>query len=187
MVVTEPPDSQIVFFMNPIPLKYNSISALNNFHLYIDELFLQHQLHLMNNRRKDAIHLLVYIQHLIRQHVLDEEKLLIPVYQRLINPAPAGGAIEFYLREHSEILRQIDRFINTLKSWESIKQLEIKLVHQFDNYFRFKDLLDHHDARERVFLYRLLDQKLAKTEKKNILDIFSKNLKKIEDEYQLSK
>ena len=173
--------------MNPIPLNFNSISALNEFHLFIDDYFLQHQVYLMKNQKKNAIHSLLNIQILLKQHIFDEEKLLIPVYQRIINPAPSGGAVEFYLREHSEILRQIDRFIKTLQSWEGIKQLEIKLVHQFDNYFRFKDLLDHHDARERVFLYRLLDQKLAESEKKNILNIVSKNLKKIKNEFQLSK
>jgi hemerythrin-like domain-containing protein len=138
------------------------------------ELFIAHQVLIMRGHIADALHLLKKFQELQIQHIRDEEELLIPLYQKHISPLPPGGAIEFYLREHRQIERLIDRLFVRLNSWTGPS--DVKLVEQFDLCFRFKDLIDHHDARERVFMYRLLDQKLSAAKQRDIMDRFSQNV-----------
>ena len=149
---------------------YNNISDLNNFHTYLNKIFIEHQIAIMNGDLENAYTHLRSLLKLIKRHISDEEKLLIPVYIKLIRPEPPGGAIRFYLREHKQILRSLNKFVLNLKEWLANPPGQIDIVRQFDSYYKFKELLDHHDSRERVFLYRLLDQKLSPKEKYAILD-----------------
>jgi len=149
---------------------YNNISDLNDFHTYLNQMFLEHQIAIMNDELENAYTRLRFLLKLIKMHISDEEELLIPVYEKLIRPEPPGGAIRFYLREHKQILRNLNKFVLNLKEWLANLPGQIDIVRQFDSYYKFKELLDHHDSRERVFLYRLLDQKLSPKEKYVILD-----------------
>ena len=149
---------------------YNNISDLNNFHTYLNKIFIEHQIAIMNGELDNAYSQLRFLSKLIRRHISDEEELLIPEYEKLIRPEPPGGAIRFYLREHKQILRILNKFVSNLKEWLTNPPGQIDIVYQFDSYYKFKELLDHHDSRERVFLYRLLDQKLSQREKYIILD-----------------
>ena len=133
-------------------------------------MFLEHQIAIMNGELDNAYSHLRFLLKLIKKHISDEEELLIPVYEKLINPKPPGGAIRFYLREHKQILRILNKFVLNLKEWLTNPPRQIDIVRQFDSYYKFKELLDHHDSRERLFLYRLLDQKLSPKEKYVILD-----------------
>ena len=126
----------------------------------------------MNGELQIAYGQLLNLSTLLKQHVKDEEQYLIPPYKKLVQPQPAGGAVRFYQREHRQILIIIDKYITDLKKWLKSPPANIDLVRQFDSYFRFKELLDHHDARERVFLYPILDQKLDGNEKIQILQCF---------------
>ena len=151
-------------------LHYHNISDLNDFHTYLNQMFLEHQIAIMNGKLDNAYSQLRFLLKLIKRHISDEEELLIPVYEKLIRPEPPGGSILFYLREHRQILRILNKFVINLKEWLTNPPGQIDIVRQFDSYYKFKELLDHHDSRERVFLYRLLDQKLNQKEKNIILD-----------------
>jgi hypothetical protein len=165
--------------MNLSELKYSTISDLNKFHDYTNRMFLEHQKSIMNSDYQKAYHQLSHLVKLIRQHLKDEEEFLVPPYQKLVKPLPAGGAVGFYLREHRQISIIVDKFITDFKKWLTSPPAKNEVVRMFDSYFKFKELLDHHDARERVFLYRLLDQKLDKSEKQIILDKIKNNMDKI--------
>jgi hypothetical protein len=160
-------------------LKYTTIADLNDFHDYTNFIFLEHQKSIMNGELEQAFFQFSYLVKLIKQHLNDEEKYLIPPYQKLINPEPAGGAVRFYTREHRQILIIINKYLDKLQEWVKRPPQKIELVKQFDSYYKFKELLDHHDARERVFLYRLLDQKLDVNEKKEILTAIKQNMDEI--------
>jgi hemerythrin-like domain-containing protein len=151
-------------------LHYHNISDLSDFHIYINNIFLEHQIAIMNGELENAYTHLRFLSKLIKRHISDEEELLIPVYEKLISPEPPGGAIRYYLREHKQILRILNKLVSNLKEWLTNPPGQIDIVRQFDSYYKFKELLDHHDSRERVFLYRLLDQKLSPKEKYVILD-----------------
>lgn len=165
--------------MNIAYLKYTTINDLNDFHDYTNYVFLKHQKSLMNGNFQSAYELLQNLSILLRQHVQAEEEFLIPSYQELVQPEPAGGAVRFYQREHRQILIIIDKYITDLKKWVTSPPAKIEVVKLFDSYYKFKELLDHHDARERVFLYRLLDQKLDKGKRQIILDKIKHNMEKI--------
>lgn len=154
-----------------LPDHYDSISGLDEFHQYTGMLFDRHQIALMKDDREAALTMLQELESLMNAHIRDEEELLLPIYRKEIDPVPAGGGAEFYLREHEQIRSFLKRFIGHQPGGP----YEISIVHYFDMCTIYKDLTDHHHARERTFLYRLLDKKLNKEQKKQILKIFIKH------------
>jgi hemerythrin-like domain-containing protein len=154
--------------MPHLPDRYESISDLDEFHRYTGLLFNRHQIALMEDDPETALIMLKELEFLINGHIRDEEELLLPLYRKEIDPEPAGGSSEFYLREHEQIRGFLKRFI----AHQPGKPDEISIVHYFDLCTMYKDLMDHHHSRERIFLYRLLDKKVAREEKKRILKIF---------------
>ncbi len=169
--------------MTKLNLNFTSITDLNNFHEYTDQVFIDHQKLIMNARFEDSYIQLSRLAVLLKQHAMDEETLLLPPYQERIQPEPPGGAVRFYQREHQQILRMMNTYITDLNLWRKNPPADVELVRRFDSYYKFKELLDHHDARERVFLYRMLDQKLSQQEKDVILAKFKHNMEKIIDEF----
>ena len=168
--------------MADISQRYRTISELGNLHRHLYQLFINHQILLMKGESVAAFTALEQFRTLIIRHIEDEEKWLIPAYEKALRPAPAGGAVEFYLREHILILRQIDLFYSFLGERRDKPLARIELVELFDKYIRFKDLLDHHDARERIFLYRLLDKKLPQAKRDHILGKMTANIAGMSDE-----
>ena len=53
---------------------------------------------------------------------------------------------------------------------------ELEIVSLFEEYAWLKDLLDHHDAREKAFLFAILDKKLQGSEKLELISTISKQL-----------
>ena len=53
---------------------------------------------------------------------------------------------------------------------------ELDIVNIFEDYAWLKDLLDHHDAREKAFLFPILDEKLPVVPKRELLKEISKRL-----------
>ena len=97
------------------------------------------------------------------------ESLLLPIYQKKIKPIPAGGAVEFYLKEHRKIEQFLKRFVTAVSDWPKNGTFTpLRLVELFDRYYTFNDLLNHHHAREDTFLYRMLDR-ILNTEEKQAL------------------
>ncbi len=151
--------------MTSLPKTYRHISDLVLFHMYMEKLFASHQIALMQADPPAATSILYVLEELIHCHIKDEEELLLPLYEQHVYPVPPGGAIEFYRREHQQILGFLRRF----KAHQPFQQNEISIVHYFDMCTMYKELLEHHHAREHTFLYRLLDQKLPVRQKRRIL------------------
>ena len=156
------------------PDRFRTIPDLNIFHDYMFDLFVAHQILIMRGEISAAVTMLEQFRELQIRHIRDEEELLLPLYQKYINPVPPGGMVDFYLREHRQIQKFLGSLLVHLHRWEN--QNDKYLVDQFDRCFRFKDLIDHHDARERVFLYRLLDQKVSAGEQGKIMDKITDNI-----------
>lgn len=153
--------------------KFQTILSLSELHEQYFMVFLRHQIMLMQKQTDKAAVLLEGLRSTMVKHMNDEEKYLLPVYTEKVNPIPAGGAPEFYLNEHVLLKRKLDIFCKELKKWAGRPLPGIDLVNLFDQHIHFKDLLDHHDARERIFLYRILDEKLSRSEREEILMQFS--------------
>ena len=149
--------------------KIQTILALSEVHEQYFKIFLQHQILLMQKQTWQALNLLEELRGTMLRHMTDEEIFLLPIYSERVVPMPAGGAPEFYLNEHVLIKRKLDLFCMELKKWPGQPLPGPDLVRLFDQHIHFKDLLDHHDARERIFLYRILDEKLSQPEREEIL------------------
>lgn len=162
-----------------LSITYKFFSDLNTFHDYIDQQFLDHQITLMHGNVAAASSSLVHLRALIKQHIHDEEEYLLPLYINLVRPVPKGGAVEFYRREHRTINRSLDDFIIELHGWSGQEAGNLRLVRLFDRYYKFKELLDHHHARERIFLYRLLDRVVHKKAIAETLERISHNQEKV--------
>jgi len=153
-----------------LPQSYNSFRELDQYHHHIDSSFRSFQIFLMHNKYKQAKLELKRLEILLSRHIKDEEALLLPLYKKLINPLPKGGALEFYRREHEQISGYVKRFLQTIQDWNiETPPAELELVKLFDACYEFKHLVDHHDTREDTFLYRLLDQKTPEKKRKTIL------------------
>ena len=153
-----------------LPVKFNSFSDLDKIHRIADTLFVEHQIACMSNHWDNALHKLEIMYELRMQNIRDEEQHLIPLYQSKSDEIPKGGALKFFVREHKLIRKKLDFLIRNLsdivlnESWDSVNLVEL-----FEDYHSFKDLLDHHDSRERVFLYTLLDEKVDTVSRKSVL------------------
>ena len=138
-----------------------SVRSLNKVHQDLNELFVRHQIYLMRRDIEGALVILRELHEKYTLHIHDEEALLLPVYKQKVKPIPPGGAVEFYIQEHKKIKRMLDEFVGKVAGWHKKDNFTpLHLVRLFDRHYTFRDLLNHHHAREDTFLYRWLDRLL---------------------------
>jgi hemerythrin-like domain-containing protein len=143
--------------MKDLNADYITISHLNRQHRHIYELFITHQKLLMHGQNRQAYDQLLQVKTFLKHHMAAENDYLIPLYEKYISPVPPGGAVEFFIHEHHKITRYLEKFC-ALNFDKDDKTPD--LVSLFDDYYKFKHLLDHHHTREDTFLFRLLDRVL---------------------------
>jgi len=166
-----------------IPDNYHRFLDLNKFHVFIDRIFFQQQIDIMHKNFDAAIDKLKIIQILLDQHIRDEEELLLPLYTKFVSPIPLGGAVEFYIREHKQIVRYISDFIDKISMWDgNTKNIDLEIVRLFDTYYKFKHLVEHHDTREDTFLYRYLDKMIEKKQKRDVLNLIVERQNRLLDQ-----
>jgi hypothetical protein len=171
-------------FLNSLEMKINSkpqsFSDLRYNLEVCDELFLQHQLQLMHHNIEQA---LVFFEKLVmvRQlHLEIMEKLLLPAFIKITDKIPAGARPLYFEREKKQILNFLDKYARKLGKI-ILHSAELNIVTLFEEYAWLKDLLDHHDAREKAFLFPGLDKKLEIQAKKKILQSITAKLSILED------
>ena len=153
-----------------IPETYHSIMELDLLHRHVDELFLLHQSYLMLDDFENALLTFEKIYEYTNQHILDEEEFLIPYYASHPESVPQGGAVYFYEREHKLLRRELRKYLKLYsEAMLHPDSVKLNIVSIFDDYYDLKDLFDHHDARERVFLYKILDEMMPSDVKEEIL------------------
>lgn len=163
-----------------IPVKFQSFSELDKINRIAERLFVEHQIACMSGHWNKALHAMETMYELRVQNILNEEEFLLPLYQSEIKRIPQGGAIKFFLREHKLIKKKLDSMVRNISNIVlNDSGNEVNLVKLYEDYHTFKDLLDHHDARERVFLYKLLDEKLKSEKWKPILQEINARYEKL--------
>ncbi len=153
-----------------LPESYKSFKELDLIHKHVDELFLHHQAYLMAEDLENAMLTFEKIYEYTDQNIKDEEEFLLPYYAAHPDSIPKGGAVYFYEREHKLLRRELKKYLRLYS--EALLhpgRVEIDIVKIFDDYYDLKDLFDHHDARERVFLFTTLDEIMPQAEKEKIL------------------
>lgn len=152
------------------------LEPLVDLHQALEVMFLRHRLALMDGDPARALRVFRRFAICMRRHVDDEQDLVFPVYS---GSAPKegyerGAAPELFENEHRKILEhleQIERAIEALVAAnESGEQLRARCLQLLDREKVFGDLLEHHDLRERTFLYPALERMLADDEKTDLLE-----------------
>lgn len=152
------------------------LEPLVDLHQALEVMFLRHRLALMEGEPARALRVFRRFAICMRRHVDDEQDLVFPVYA---GSAPKegyerGAAPEIFENEHRKILdhlEQIERAIEALlAAKESGEQLRARCLQLLDREKVFGDLLEHHDLRERTFLYPALERMLADDEKTDLLE-----------------
>ena len=125
-------------------------------HEALDELLLRHQdLLLDRNLRAAEIELQRYRNALLA-HMRIEEEELFPVYAHA--QIPPGGGLHLFEMEHAKIrdlLAEIETRLEAVMRDES--SLSRKIVSLLELESTLKRVIEHHDLRERRFLYPAID------------------------------
>jgi len=153
-------------------------------HDLLEELFLAHQTALLDRNLPAALSCLDQFAELLAAHIADEEKVVLPAYAARV-AIPEGGKPEFFHFEHTKLQSSIGEVRamlltlvpagHTLENGSMLAPVDPQhvdvrgLLELLDQEASFKDLLRHHDARERRFLYPLLEAALNEIEQQQIL------------------
>lgn len=153
-----------------IPGSFTSFSELALIPRLCDQLFVRHQISLMRSERDGAYDAFHQMYRLRSALIAAEEDLLLPAYGKFVTDPQPGAALRYFKREHKLILRQLNAFMKRLMNL-ALQEADIlpRRVSLFEEYHDFKDLLDHHDARDRVFLYPALDRVISRQDKLHML------------------
>lgn len=147
-----------------------SLLELLDVHAELDELFFLHQERLLNLDLAGARTLLESYCRQLRAHIQMEERIVLPAYQALGITARGAGA-HLVRAEHDKIGSWLDRLPGLLEPLTGRAELTFRdIVPILDRHCTFKHLLEHHDRRERVFLYPLLERELDAAAKRRLLE-----------------
>lgn len=151
------------------PRDQSSFGEILAVHRRLDDLFASHQEALLLREIERAGELLDAFERALVSHMRFEEEALFPVYERA-GPIPGGG-VGLYLAEHAKLLRflgRIEEGLRTLAPGEPGAPRRIVAVLDYEA--RFKNLMAHHDLRERNILYPTLDRVATDRERHELLD-----------------
>lgn len=144
----------------------HSLLALMERHTRLDAIFLEHQTAILDRDLKRAAEALSRYSDALAAHMREEEEILLPLYSAKA-PQPAGGGTQMFLDEHRKLRALGADLATALASATAEPRSILKLLDQETQY---KGLLDHHDRRERAFLYPGLDAVTTPDERRGILD-----------------
>lgn len=147
-----------------------SFLDLLTLHMELDELFSSHQIALLSLDLREAGEILTRYEARLLSHMRDEEDLLIPIYEARTNEIP-GGPVELFLGEHKKMkgfLAEFHDALNQMKCEEGTR-LKHSIIHLLDRQCMYKQLLEHHDLREKNILYPWLDRVTSEEERAQLL------------------
>jgi len=150
-------------------MKKKSLMTFMDRHQGLEELFLQHQEELICLKLKKAkVHLEAFAKEL-RHHMYIEEKYVLPLYEKKVPQQPGGGAFLFY-GEHQKMKDFLNKIISKMKKLSAKnKMVRRQVIDLLDLETRFKDILLHHDLREKNMLYPKLDKVVTPEEREKLL------------------
>jgi hemerythrin-like domain-containing protein len=145
-----------------------SLAALLAVHRVLDELFFSHQEALLNRDLPAAAARLKSFEHLLADHVWDEEDVLLPVYGRA-GTIP-GGPPALFTGEHKRLQEMLSDFNNCLASLAEASAAPTRgILWLFDREATFKNLMTHHHLREANIFYPALDRVTSEAERRELL------------------
>lgn len=156
------------------PLLDGLESALD-LHQAIEVLLVEHRLALMQVDLSAARSTWTAFSARLRHHLATEDELVGPRY-RSRPPAdgwPRGAAPEIFDNEHAKILSRLETLEAGLEDLTSaspsVGGLRVRCLSLLDRQKVLQDILEHHDLRERRFVYPHLEAVLPQEEKAGII------------------
>lgn len=146
----------------------DSFMSLLDTHQHLDETLIGHQIALMASRLEEALPLWRAFAEGLLAHAEDEEREMLPVYAERV-PIPQGGTVELFLAEHNKMRLFLREIGDKLAALAQAAPDRRAILHILERQYELKRLMEHHDMRERNFLYPLLDQHTTAQERKSIL------------------
>lgn len=105
----------------------------------------------------------------LRVHVRSEEELVIPAFEALGLDCERGRS-ELYRAEHAKILWWLDELRRGLAALRAGGGDVRAVIALLDREGTFKRVMEHHDLREREYLYPLLDEHASEVERRELWD-----------------
>ncbi|HEX5054072.1 MAG TPA: hemerythrin domain-containing protein [Planctomycetota bacterium] len=153
--------------MSPAPPDPGLAQLMLGLHDELEQHFFLHQRGLLDRDFvRAARHLAHYRDHLLL-HMRDEEALVLPRY------AAAGGddtdaPVRLFLGEHRKMREFTADFARRVQQLQE-RPDDRALLELFDREATYKNLVLHHDLRERNALYPFLGARLSPAEQQQIL------------------
>lgn len=146
-----------------------SFQDLLQVHERLTELFLRHQEALIQLDIESAMERLELYRRELAAHMKAEEELLLPVYSRA--GAIPGGPPEFFTGEHQRMREFLARLVAALQEMKTGRaNLTRRVIKLFDDEAAFKNLVDHHDQRERSIFFPALDRVTTEAERRELIE-----------------
>jgi len=143
------------------------VQRMMGLHAQLDEHFFVHQQALLDRDFARAQRLLADYRERLFAHMQDEESLVLPRYQAA--GGDAGDApVRLFLGEHKNLRLFVDDFgVRVARLVE--RPDDRALLELFDRQATCKNLLLHHDLRERNVLYPFLAEHLPPAEQEQVV------------------
>jgi hypothetical protein len=133
------------------------LSELLDVHEVLAERFAEHQERLVEGEIAVAAERFEAYAALLGVHMRSEEELVIPAFEGLGLDCERGRA-ELYRAEHARICWWIDELRAGLAALRGTPDDLRSRIALLDREATFKRVMEHHDLREREYLYPLLDE-----------------------------
>lgn len=136
-------------------------------HAEFDACFRRHQVALIDRDHQTAGAELARYQQLLDEHIAQEEAYVIPLHVAHGGDATDAPA-KLFLGEHQLIRRFLAEFRTRVGRLVAAPD-DDQLLELFDREATFKNLMLHHDLRERNALYPRLSERLSVAEQVDVL------------------
>ena len=135
-----------------------SMMSMMDRHTHLDALFLEHQTAVLDRDLTSARGALEAYALALDAHISEEEKHILPLYRARV-PEQPGGQTQMFLDEHARIrllLGELVKRVDALAAAADRPDAKTVLL-LLEQETQFRNYMDHHDRRERAFLYPGLD------------------------------
>ena len=139
-------------------------------HSHLDALFLEHQTAVLDRDLASARGALEAYALALDAHMAEEEAHVLPLYRARV-PEQPGAQTQMFLDEHARIRLLLADLVKKGDALAAAADRpDPKSVLGFlDQETQFKNYMDHHDRRERAFLYPGLDGVTTPEEREALL------------------
>lgn len=129
--------------------------------------FFAHQTALLDRDFSRAAQTLADYRNDLLAHASDEEHLVLPRYRELGGDA-TDAPVRLFLGEHDKLRTFLDEFVRRVDDLRHQPD-DARLLELFDREATFKNLVLHHDLRERNMLYPFLAARVSSEEQAAML------------------